>query len=180
MPSQLAPPKRGRGTKASPPDSGGQLFSGGPKASVLTSTASLLLLFAISSSGKQHALNAITHLAAPGLQYGPRVNAGPASVKPATSPSSSTKNTPLVRPALRNQSSSTFFSERAAQGHEAASPCWLGKRDWKGNLRYLKMVLKCNKNVLKPLKSIAVRGVCKASNFQLLQGTFKTNPATTR
>lgn len=81
-----------------------------------------------------------------------------------------------VRPALRNQSSRTFFSERAAQGHEAASPPWPGKRDWKRNLRHLKRVLKCNKNILNPLKPIAVRGVCKASNFQLLQGTLQTTP----
>lgn len=40
-----------------------------------------------------------------------------------------------ARPALRNQSSSTFSSEK---GHKAASPRWLGKGVWKGNLRHLK------------------------------------------
>lgn len=40
--------------------------------------------------------------------------------------------------------------------------------------------LKCNKNVLNPLKSIAARGICKASNFQLLQGILKTDLTTTR
>lgn len=83
---------------------------------------------------------------------------------------------PLVRPALRNQSSTTFFLERAAQGCEPTLA-------WEKGLARKPTAfktLKCNKNVLNPLKSIAARGVCKASNFQLLQGTLKTDLKTTR
>lgn len=102
---------------------------GGPKAQTLTSTASP------------------TPLCYPQLWEAARAQCDPSPGSPeipiwisgqcwATFPSSS--STAPVRPALRNQSSSTFFLERAAQGHRAASPCWLGKRVWKGNLRHLK------------------------------------------
>lgn len=97
--------------------------SGGPKAQTLTSTVSP------------------TPLCYPQLWEAARAQCDPSLGSPeipiwisgqcwATFPSS--------RPALRNQSSSTFFLERAAQGHRAASPGWLGKRVWKGNLRHLK------------------------------------------
>ena len=46
------------------------------------------LLSAVSSSGKQHVLNAVTCSAAPRLQYRPQVSTGPTSVKPAMAPSS--------------------------------------------------------------------------------------------
>lgn len=102
---------------------------GGPKAQTLTSTASP------------------TPLCYPQLWEAAHAQCDPSLGSPeipiwisgqcwATFPSSS--STAPVRPALRNQSSSTFFLERAAQGHRAASPCWLGKRVWKGNLRHLK------------------------------------------
>lgn len=119
-PTQLSPPGRG---------SGEGLFSGVPRHKP-SQAQRLLLLFAIPSSGKQHVLSVIPQLAALRFQYGSQGNAGPVSFL-------LNHNTAPVRPALRNQSSSTFFSERAAQGHRAATH-WLGKRVWKGNLRHLK------------------------------------------
>lgn len=98
--------------KASPPGMENSASQGVPRQASFTSTATLLFLFAIPSSGKQHVLNVITHSAVPGLQYGPG-----ASLTEASHVSFFLKqNTLLIRPALRNQSSSTFLSERAAQG----------------------------------------------------------------
>lgn len=66
-PTQLSPPGRG---------SGEGLFWGVPRHKP-SQAQRLLLLFAIPSSGKQHVLSVIPHLAALRFQYGSQDNAGP-------------------------------------------------------------------------------------------------------
>lgn len=131
--------------KASPPGMENSSSQGVPRQTSFTSTATLLFLFAIPSSGKQHVLNVITHPAVPGLQYGPG-----ASLTEASHVSFFlNQNTLLIRPALRNQSSSTFFSERAAQGLCEPTLAWEKGLERKP---MLKLVLKCNKNILNPFE----------------------------
>lgn len=71
-PTQLSPPGRGRGEG---------LFWGVPRHKP-SQAQRLLLLSAIPSSGKQHVLSVIPHLAALRFQYGSQDNAGPRFLPP--------------------------------------------------------------------------------------------------
>lgn len=131
------------------------------------------LLFAVPRT--QRALGA--DAAAPGLHHGPQGDAGLASVKSAKFSPSSTKKPGGEKPGV-----STFFSEKAAPGTRGREPK-LAREEGPERKKptAFKTGTKVQHKCPKPFVINAVRGVCKAPNFQLLQGTLlKHNPTTTR